>query len=193
MILTFLRKNLEEKKYFFIFAMLMLQYDIIMKKSSLLFLLASCMLLTACRFSGSSEEGIVQTDDDPVKIVEDDEPEMDDDFYMALLDAFCQKHYDNKLKGKYVANSIHDIVVSQDDEHTVKIEGKHSFKGKVGNLHPYDDRIFWATVHQEDRITFVINFSRELANPAENIPGLSNIALPKINTGDIPFEFVYRN
>ena len=163
-----------------------------MNKNCILFLLAFCMLLTACRFSSSSGKRMVKTDDDPVEIVEDEEQEMDDSFYVTLLDAFCQKHYEKKLKGTYVANSIHDIVVRQDDEHTVKIEGKHSFKGKVGDLHPYDDRIFWATVHQEERDVFVINFSRELANPAENIPGLSNIVLPKIDTGDIPFEFVYR-
>lgn len=162
-----------------------------MKKSSLVFLIASCILFAGCRYSSSSGKRLVKPEEEDIENVEDDEPEMDDAFYVALLDAFCQKHYDKKLKGSFICNSIHDITVVRDDANTVKVEGKHSFKGKVGDLHPYENRLFWATVHQEDRNTFVINFSRDEANPLENIPGTDFIPLDRIETGDIPFEFFY--
>lgn len=148
-----------------------------------------CVFIVGCKNCSSSGPNTSIENIDS-----EEKPELDEAFFEALLDSFCKKHYDKKLKkGTYLNNSI-QITDFLQDANTVRVEGTHSFKGNTG---VFKNRMFWATVQIEDNNTFEINFSREKANPFEGVvPDKvvdEIVGLDRIETGYVPFKYVYNN
>ena len=155
----------------------------------IIFLVICCVFIVGCEnYSSSDPNTSFENIDSEEKL------ELNEAFYVALLDSFCRKHYHVKLKkGTYVNNSIQIKDLLQ-DANTVRIEGTHSFIGKSS---VFNDRMFWATIQIEDNNTFEIDFSREKANPFEGVvPDKvvdEIVGLDRIETGYVPFKYVYNN
>ena len=145
--------------------------------------------MMACGKSGHKENFPIESQE-PEEQKEIDLMEMDEAFYVALLDSFCYTYYEQYLPGHYVRDSLRIIGVSSKDTHTVEVTGTHSFKGRDFKVYqkPYDNVYFVATVNYCEDDEYFINFSRQLEIPEP----LKRFKKGEWKyTGELPFKFEY--
>ena len=138
-------------------------------------------MLMACGSNGTREKN---DDPDIDSFLEMKSPEELEEFYEALLNAFCQQNYNDNLPGTFIQGSIKVTGTSEKDTHTDEVIGTHSFKANGYCLgRKFDDKKFVATVTRDGDGLFHINFSRRIVNCVTGKEGDWRY------TGDLPFEF----
>jgi hypothetical protein len=86
-------------------------------------------------------------------------------FLASLLDHFCQTHYYKCFKGReYVDGSISIESVKKISDWELKVEGRHTYLGRLG--HEYRKRPFTAVIlmHQGTSDTFTVTFEKQSEN-----------------------------
>lgn len=158
----------------FIFRYLCKKNSASMKKSIPILLLSALLVVFAScgQKMPKAEETVpaVSDEEDPVPSAYDEEEEQEaeparppktTDFYEALLDSFCNKHFSQKWPGrKYVPGSLRVENFSPSDENTDEVIGTFSFKGRLG-WHTYKDREFRAFVCDDGNHEYHVTFERQ--------------------------------
>lgn len=87
---------------------------------------------------------------------------IDKDEIRAFIEGFCRKYYNSCFSGRtYVENSVRVNNISHISSSQMKVEGRHSYRGRFGLL--YSDHRFYALVRVSSSGNVSVEFNKESA------------------------------
>ena len=147
-----------------------------------------CAVFVACVNNKQSKPEISKVLEE---MAEDSRPLHDDKFYEGLLEAFCQKHFDEKYGGmkifdkgavKYLPGSLEVTSTGHRDTNTDKVEGTIRFRYLYGFAKSPKRRFEAYVTDKGNGNDYLISFTRQGGFDDNNIKP----------TGEIPFVYPSR-